>query len=423
MRALVLAGALVAGSGAAFAQTAPSSMPDMPDMKMDTGSSGWHFMQDAVVFGMYNHQGGPRGGNEVKAPNWWMGTASGQVRSTRLTFNAMLSVDLATTQKEGYRELFQVGEALDGEPLIDHQHPHDLFMQLAAVWRMPVGTSTGFTVAGGPVGEPALGPVAFMHRASSSENPIAPLSHHTFDSTHIAFGVITAAVDHGPFVVETSLFNGREPDEDRWNFDFGRLDSVAARVWYRPAPEWEFQMSSGRLTAPEQLEQGNIIRSTVSGSWFKLARGDFKAVTAAYGLNVTSDAHRHASLIEGTIHRGRHSVFARGELVDVETALLVSDPVPIGHSAARKDNVGALTVGGVRDVLTWNGIAGGVGAGVTVYAVPRALRPSHGSHPISLQVFFRLRPLPGSMGRMWNMRMSQPMATTPPMDHAVHSTN
>ena len=102
-------------------------------------------------------------------------------------------------------------------------------MQLAAVWRVPVNDSTGFTLAGGPVGEPALGPVAFMHRASAADNPTAPLSHHTFDSTHIAFGVITAAVDHGPFVLEGSVFNGREPDENRWDFDFGR-----ARLVFRP---------------------------------------------------------------------------------------------------------------------------------------------------------------------------------------------
>src|SRR5438046_5358809 len=137
-------------------------------------------------------------------------------------------------------------------------------MQLAAVWRMPVTTSTGFTLAGGPVGEPALGPVAFMHRASAADNPTAPLSHHTFDSTHIAFGVVTAAVDHGPFVIEASVFNGREPDENWWDFDFGRLDSFSGRIWYRPNDEWEFQASSGHLTEPATLEPGDIVPSTAA---------------------------------------------------------------------------------------------------------------------------------------------------------------
>src|SRR4029077_18714488 len=143
---------------------------------------------------------------------------------------------------------------------------------------MPVTDSTGFTLAGGPVGEPALGPVGFMHRASaagdpdappaprqfcSTHTPTAPPRHHPFDSTHIAFGVVTAAVDHGPFVIEGSLFNGREPDENRWEIDFAPLGSFSGRLWYRPNDEWEFQASSGHLTSPEALEPGNIVRSTV----------------------------------------------------------------------------------------------------------------------------------------------------------------
>jgi hypothetical protein len=137
-------------------------------------------------------------------------------------------------------------------------------MQLAASWRTPVTSTTGITLAGGPVGEPALGPVAFMHRASAAEFPCAPLGHPTFDSSHIAFGVITAAVDHGPWIVEGSVFNGREPGEDRWSFDFGALDSVSARVWYRPTPRWELQVSTGHLVHPEQLEPGNMEHAHVA---------------------------------------------------------------------------------------------------------------------------------------------------------------
>src|SRR4029077_17080545 len=155
-------------------------------------------------------------------------------------------------------EIFQAGEAIDGQPLIDRQHPHDLFMQLGAIWRMHTPDATGRRVPGGPAADPALGPAAFMHRASAADNPAAPLGHHTLDSTHIAFGVVTAAVDHGPWVVEGSLFNGREPDENRWDIEFGRLDSFSGRLWYRPNDEWEFQASSGRLKEPEQLDPGNI---------------------------------------------------------------------------------------------------------------------------------------------------------------------
>src|SRR3989441_3313715 len=250
-------------SVAAIAQDTPH---DHMQMTMPP-NSGWQFMQDGIVFAEFNHQGGPRGGNEFVVPNWWMGMASREMRRGRLTLTSMLSLDPATVGKDGYREILQAGEAIDGHPLIDRQHPHDLFMQLAAVWRMPLTQSTGFTLAGAPVGEPALGPVAFMHRASAADNPTAPLGHHKFDSQHISFGVVTASVDHGPFVLEGSVFNGREPDENRWDFDFGPLDSFSGRLWYRPNGEWELQASSGHLKSPEALEPGNIVRSTASASW------------------------------------------------------------------------------------------------------------------------------------------------------------
>src|ERR1700730_814724 len=169
-------------------------------MQMNMGS-GWQFMQDGVLFAEFNHQGSDRGGNEFVVPNWWMGMASRRTSHGQFTFTSMLSLDPATVGKAGYREILQAGEALNGRPLIDRQHPHDFFMQLAAVWRIPLTSSTGLTLAGAPAGEPALGPVAFMHRASAADNPTAPLSHHKFDSQHISFGVVTAAGAHGALVV------------------------------------------------------------------------------------------------------------------------------------------------------------------------------------------------------------------------------
>jgi hypothetical protein len=387
---------------------ATSSQPQM-NMTMP-GSNGWQFMLDGVVFAEFNHQGGARGGSEFVAPNWGMGMASRETSRGRLTFTGMLSLDPATVGQAGYRELFQAGEALNGRPLIDRQHPHDFFMQLAAVWRLPVTESMGFTLAGGPVGEPALGPVAFMHRASAADNPAAPLSHHTFDSTHIAFGVVMAAIDHGPWVVEGSVFNGREPDENRWDFDFGPLDSFSGRVWYRPNAEWEFQASSGRLKAPEQLEPGNIVRSTASASWTQKNGGSISSVTAGFGRNDTDNGARHAFFLEGSRHADMNTIYGRFEALQAETAILQTDIVVEGPAAAVKSPVLALTVGGVRDILARRGFEGGIGTDVTFYGVPDALQPMYSAHPVSFHVFFRLRPPAGPMGRMWNMRMSQPMA-------------
>jgi hypothetical protein len=323
----------------------------------------------------------------------------------------MFSLDPATVGKGGYTDLFQVGEALNGRPLIDRQHPHDFFMQIAAVWRTPIGKKAGFTIAGGPAGEPALGPVAFMHRASAAEYPFAPLSHHTFDSTHVSYGVVTLALDRGPLVVEGSVFNGREPDEQRWDFDFGRLDSIAGRVWYKPSDRWELQLSTGHLRRPEALEAGDVQRSTATGSWLVKTGDDFTAVTFGYGVNATDQGNRHAAFGEATRRTGRYALFGRAEFLQVETDVLMSDVIPVAVSeAAREDVVGAFTIGGVRDVARWRGFEGGLGAAVTFYRVPEALQATHGGHPVSFQVYFRVRPPAGKSGRMWNMRMSQPMS-------------
>lgn len=404
--------ALVVNVSPASAQSAGTEAQDHAHMNMNMTPPGWTFMQDGMVTPLFNHQGGPRGGNDrFIAPNWWMGMATRTIGTQTLTLTAMFSLDPATVGKKGYREMFQVGEALDGLPLIDRQHPHDLFMQLAAVWRVPLGDHTGFTIAGGPAGEPALGPVAFMHRASAAGLPFAPLSHHTFDSTHVSFGVVTAAVDHGRWTIEGSVFNGREPDDKRWDFDFGAMDSVCGRVWFRPSAAWELQVSTGHLRRPEQLEPGNLERTTASVSWFRPHGTAVRAVAAGYGVNVTDHGHRQAVFGEFTYGVGRHSIFGRVETVQVETALLLTGALPATPAdEARRDTVGAFTIGIGHEVLTRRGFTGAVGLQATAYAVPSPLTVTHGAHPWSAQVFFQLRPPAGSMGRMWNMRMSQPMA-------------
>jgi hypothetical protein len=375
-------------------------------MTMDTPS--WQLMQDGIVFAEFNHQGSPRGGDEFVVPNWWMGMATRDTARGRLTFTGMLSLEAATVGRSGYREIFQAGEALDGLPLIDRQHPHDFFMQLGAIWRIPLSESTGLTLAGAPVGEPALGPVAFMHRASAADNPTAPLGHHTFDSTHIAFGVVTAAIDRGRWTIEGSVFNGREPDDNRWDFDFAPLDSYSGRLWFRPTETWELQASIGHLTDPEELEPGDITRATASVGWTLRNNQDMSAMTVAFGRNDTDHGARNAFFIEGAKHAGLTGVYGRFEAVQTETALL--DPtVP----PDQRDVVVAMTGGVVRDVMKTRRFDGALGLDFTLHATPSSLVSTYGGHPVSFHVFFRLRPA-GPMNPMWNMRMSQAMPSHRP---------
>ena len=386
---ILCAVALVSAAKAGTAQDAQGTQHDHAQMNM---SADWQFMQDGIVYSEFNHQPTSRGGDEFVVPNWWMGMAGRNTSHGRLTLASMLSLDPATVGKSGYRELFQTGEALDGKPLIDRQHPHDFFMQLAAEWRIPLTMTTGLTVVGAPVGEPALGPVAFMHRASAFDNPTAPLGHHTFDSTHISYGVVTASLDHGPWTVEGSVFNGREPDDGRWDFDFGALDSVSGRLWFRPDPRWELQVSTGHLRDPEQLHPGNLERTTTSLSWTHPSGANVDSVTVGYGRNDSDHAARTAVFAEAVRRLDANTAYLRFEAVQRESST---------------DRVFTLTLGGVRDVFNGGGVEGGFGADITVSRSPTPLRFEYGSHPASFHVFFRLRP---TSARMWNMRMAQPMS-------------
>ena len=376
---------------------------------MPMGPGRWMLMYDGVLFATYMQQTGERAADELISTDWVMGMASRQAGPGRLTLTGMLSLDRATTGPRGYRELFQTGETFGFIPLVDHQHPHDFLMQASVAWRLPLTTTTGITFAAAPVGEPALGPPAFMHRPSAAENSVAPLSHHSLDSTHITMGVISVAVDRGPWVFESSVFQSAEPDDNRWDLvDFGPLDSWSARVSYRFSNNWEVQGSHGYLKNPERLEFASEHRTTASGSWFKPGSNGFTAATFAFGRN-KKEFHGNfiALLAEATRRQGIFSLYGRAESLDVETDLLRTRGFFHSHSQIQSDVVTAGTVGGVIEMPRWRKIESGIGAEITSYIVPEALRESYGDRPISFRVFLRIRPPASSMGRMWNMRMGR----------------
>jgi len=403
---------LVIGPGqrVAHAQTPPPppTVQQPHDHAAMTGP-GWQIMQDGVLFANFNSQGGERGKKEFKSQNWWMGMATRQLGAGELRLSGMLSLDPLTSTSAGYAQLFQSGEAYKGLSNVDRQHPHDFLMQLSASWRWRLSERAGLTFAGAPVGEAALGPVAFMHRASAAENPTAPLSHHTFDATHITMGVVTVGADVGPFAIETSRYQGREPDEDRWDLmDPGPLDSWSVRFSFNRGP-WSAQVSRGFLKTPERLERIDLRRTTGSVSWTHQRGDDYTAFSFIAGRNKRTYDHLDAYLFEGTHHQGRNSLYTRIERVTLETEkLLFPLVVHVHHPDELVDPVIASTIGGVRDFARIRGFDFGVGGDVTFYRVPRRLRFTHGENPVSFHIFFRLRP-PASLGRMFNTTMTSPM--------------
>ena len=293
-----------------------------PDHQHASPAPPWTVNVDGGLFATFNHQGGPRGGRDFRSQNWLMGMAARPIGPGRLIASAMLSLEPLTVGAGGYAELLQIGEAYNGLMNTDRQHPHELFSQLAVGWSQRLAQTT-VTVLGAPVGEAALGPPAFMHRASAAENPAAPLAHHILDSTHIASSVIAVRIDQGRFSVEGSSFRGREPDDRHYDVEFGQPDSWAARVWFRPTSTWTLQASHGFLNEPEQLEPGDQRRTSGSASWLKRRGSGFTAVTMAVGRNRRVFSTLNALLLEATHRRRSMTAYARAERLQVETEVLL----------------------------------------------------------------------------------------------------
>jgi len=326
----------------------------------------------------------------------------------------MLSLDPATVGGQGYSHILQVGESYLGNALIDHQHPHDFLMQGGAIWKTPFLLGTTLTLVGAPVGEPALGPVAFMHRSSAMENPMSPLGHHTLDSTHISMGVLTGSVARGPFEAESSIFNGVEPDEQRWDLmDPGALNSWSVRGWYRPSLAWSVQASYGYLTTPDRLEEGDVKRTTISGSWKSSPGTRWTSVTLAWGRNKKLGGAYNAFLGEATHEFGTSgSIYTRAEATNVEDDLLRTD-VHTYHGGRKNAHVvlpgtismvGAVTLGATRTLWRPRGWLAEAGGQLTGYGVPPTLTPFYGAHPWSGQIFLIVRP--PAMHRMLDVTMT-----------------
>ena len=334
-----------------------------------------HGMADVVA----DHQGGPRGDDDLFSSNMVMGTARRPLGAGTLGLRAMTSLEPATIGKRGYARLLQTGETADGvTPLIDRQHPHDLFMELAGSYAIAHGKNS-FFVYGGLPGEPALGPPAFMHRFSGASQPLAPITHHWLDSTHITFGVLTAGAVFDRVKVEASAFRGREPDEDRWNIETPRLDSHAFRLSVNPADGVAWQVSSGSLHSPEQLEPDvDQDRTTVSAMFDGRRNGARWEATLAWGRDRNRPGHSlDAALAEIAAQLGdAHTVFARVEGVEKDELF-----APPDARAGQVFHVGDLSAGWRFDFRRTAPLRLGAGVAAGAPVLPPALRSAYGEHP------------------------------------------
>jgi len=374
------------GSGTSWQ---PDTTP-MPGMHRTEGD--WSLMAHGYLNAVYDRQTGPRGDDKGFTSSMLMLMGNRPAGPGTLGLRAMLSLD-PTQGKSGYPLLFQSGETADGSThLVDRQHPHDLFMELSTSYSVPFGQDGSAFVYLGLPGEPALGPPAFMHRFSGMRNPEAPITHHWLDSTHITFGVATRGVSRGPFQLEGSWFNGREPEQFRWNIETRKFDSWSARLSYNPLPELAMQVSYGDLKSPEQLEPDvRVKRATASITYHLKTGADHWATTLAWGRNKKSGPETKTSepgwLLESTYAiRDKHTIFARAEQVDNSELFAEGHPLHGESVRLRK-----LSLGYIYDFARTGPVAWGIGGVVGFLDGPSRIEPYYGSSPRSYLLFLQSR--------------------------------
>jgi hypothetical protein len=345
----------------------------------------WMLMLHGMADVVYDKQGGARGDEKIFSSNMLMGMAQRPLGPGTFGLRAMLSLEPSTIGKEGYPLLLQTGETANGrDHLIDRQHPHDLFMELAATYSIGSGNRSLF-VYGGLPGEPALGPPAFMHRFSGMSIPEAPITHHWLDSSHITFGVLTAGAVVGGAKVEASAFRGREPDQNRYDIEHPNLDSHSFRFSLNPAPAWAFQVSYGRLKSPEQLEpEVNVDRTTASAIYASKWEHGHWETTLAWGRNRNRPGPiLDAVAVESSVQlHQKHTLFARAERVEKNELFPEGDP----RDGATFD-VGELSAGYRFDFWRSRHVATGLGVLGTISLVPEEIQDVYGDNPTSGMIF------------------------------------
>jgi hypothetical protein len=342
----------------------------------------WMLMLHGQASIAEQQQTGPRDHDKLFSANWIMPMAQRDWASSELTLRAMLSLEPATISGRYYPELFQQGETAFGKPIVDGQHPHNLFMEIAALYDYKLGEQTVLSLYAAPVGDPSLGPVAFPHRASASEDPLAPLGHHLEDSTHIADEVLTGGLTWRKLHLEASGFHGREPGENRWIIAVGGLDSWSTRLTVAPTRDWTAQYSIGHLHSPEaQHPQEDVLRQTASIAYHHTWHSNSLDALALWGRNHTIDSPTNANgyLFEATTHlHDRHSIWTRIENVDRTTDLLGANAPPEETVIGR---VQAYTSGYAHHLYSNHWSAYELGAQATFYNTPTPLRSLYGDHP------------------------------------------
>ena len=368
-----------------------------PAPMLMTKKDGWMLMFHANVFVLDEQQSSPRGRDKFFSTNWFMPMAQRKLGLGIFTSRVMLSLEPATVTDERYPLLFQEGETAFGVPIADGQHPHDFIMEVAALYDLKLGERSLLSFYFAPVGDPAIGPTAYAHRASAFEDPVAPLGHHQEDSTHISDDVVTVGLTYRIARLEASGFHGREPDEFRWDIDQGKIDSWSTRLTIEPGKNWSAQYSYARIKSVEALfPSEDQERMTASIMYNRPFHEGNWASTILWGRtrSIGDNSIFNSYLWESTVRfQAKNHVWTRIENAQRSNGLIVGENLlPPGFQEEPIGHVQAYTLGYDRDVELVPHLASAIGAQLTTYGVPNILKPIYGARPSGIAIFVRLRP-------------------------------
>ena len=367
---------------------------DSPVYALMTNLGGFRLMLHENVFVGYDWFSGARGDARFMSTNWVMAKASHDLGPGEIGARAMLSAEPLTVGLQGYPLIFQTGDTARGKTLHDHQHPHELFVELAAMYTVPLSDDVGIELYVAPAGEPALGPTTVMHRLSSMPDPLIPIGHDWEDSTHISFGVITAAVFSKTLKLDASWFNGREGDENRYDLDLRVPDSVSVRLTWNPTSAWSAQASYGYLASPEAQEPNVSVNRLTASATYDAANvvGANVATTFIAGTNIenTGQVTPAFALENAWDIDGHNQLFGRLEYVLKSGGQLA---LPSSHGSEELFSTGLADIGYVYSFGPYFGLQPGVGARGSIGIADPALAGVYGTHfPLGAVLFVQLRP-------------------------------
>lgn len=395
-----------------------------PMYMLMTQRRGWMLMLHgtASISATQQHADSNRGSGKLYSTNWIMPMAMRQLgpggKYGQLTLRTMLSLEPATISGQYFPQLFQQGETAHGKPIVDGQHPHDFIMELAALYDLRMGRHTLLSLYAAPVGDPAIGPTAYPHRLSASENPLAALGHHQEDSTHIAFNVFTGGLTWHTLRIEASGFHGAEPTEARWHFQPSpnglAVDSYSSRLTYSPTQNLTAQYSIAHIVSPEALYPGEDQQRQTASIMYNRPIGARHDTTSMPGMDMSTPATGNWSttLLWGrtkALHEGakensyllesllklhsRNYLWARIENAGRSNELLLKtgSTLPPNFSESPIAHVPAFSLGYDRDYRLIPHLLIAPGAQFTTYITPTPLIPTYGKHPFGTVLFLRLR--------------------------------